>query len=289
MKNTYAVSYKKLSIPCVKQILTAIEKILRKYNKKFFLIGALARDIILELIHERSVYRSTMDIDIAVLLSNWNQYDKIMHALIDSEGFSKTKEKHRLVYSHQTDRVVVDIIPVGDISKPADVITWPPGYEVVMTTIGFDEVYKNAIVIKFNGDLEIKCASLEGLTILKLAAWCDRQREKDAVDLKIILINYFDIYSEEIYEKHFSLIQDPNFDYEKCGARVLGRKIKEIIKDNPRLKGKSVSLLKKETADIDNSRLSLGMRKVFPILRDDDYKANYELLEQLLLGIEEDE
>lgn len=77
MKNTYNISYENLRIPCAKQIFDAIQRTLTKYDKKFFLIGALARDIIIEVIHERHIHRATMDIDIAVLLSNWHQYDEI--------------------------------------------------------------------------------------------------------------------------------------------------------------------------------------------------------------------
>lgn len=48
MKNIYKASYSDLKIPCAEQILEALIRVSGKYKKKFFLIGALARDIILE-------------------------------------------------------------------------------------------------------------------------------------------------------------------------------------------------------------------------------------------------
>ncbi len=241
----------------------------------------------MEVIHGNPVRRATIDIDVAILLSDWHQYDEIMNELVKFEGFKKAREKHRLIYTNNKDQVIVDIIPFGDISRPDDEITWPPEYEIVMTTFGFSEVYKNTIEVKFSDSISIKIASLEGLAILKIAAWSDRKREKDAVDLKIILNSYFDINSDDIYENHPSLIQEPDFDYLKCGARALGRNIEKIIKNNTKLKNKITALLQEEIADIDNSKLSLAMLKVFPIETNNEYKYNYELLTELLKGIQD--
>lgn len=287
MKNTYNVSFKEIKIPHTQEIVEALLRIAEKYHKKFFIIGALARDIILEVIHKNPVHRATLDIDFAILLSNWHQYDEIINDLTALKGFEKAREKHRLIYNGEAGAVVVDILPFGDISKPGGEITWPPEYDTAMTTFGFSEVYENAIDIKFNNRLSVKTASLEGFTILKLVAWSDRKSLKDAVDLRIILDGYFDINADDIYRHHESLIQVPDFNYLECGARVLGRNIAKIIKSNNSLIKKITSILKEEISDVNNSKLAAAMLSTSQIESDEKYKENYRLLTEILSGIQD--
>lgn len=100
-----------------------------------------------------------------------------------------------------------------------------------------------------------------------------------------MLKNYFDINSDEIYNNHLDLIQQEDFDYLKCGARLLGRKLSEIIKTNTRLKTKIIELLDKEILEKDYSKLALAMRLPFSLEDDSEYKTNLELLTELLRGI----
>ncbi|MFC2146255.1 nucleotidyl transferase AbiEii/AbiGii toxin family protein [Acidobacteriota bacterium] len=282
MKNIYKISFNDLNIPNADQIFKSIIRISREYDKNFFLIGALARDILLEAIHKRPVQRATLDIDFGVVLSDWHQYEEIMKGLTALAGFKKARESQRLIYN---DSLFVDIVPFGNIAMPDDEIKWPPDYSIVMSTLGFEEVYEHAIDVKFTNDISIKVTSLEGLVILKLISWSDRESDKDAVDLRIVLKNYFDINSDEIYKNHFDQIQKEDFDYLKCGARVLGRKLSEIIKTNIRLKTKIIELLDKEILEKDYSKLALAMRLSSSIEEDSEYKTNLELLEELLRGI----
>jgi predicted nucleotidyltransferase len=182
---------------------------------------------------------------------------------------------------------LIDIVPCGDIAMPDEEIKWPPDYTTVMSTIGFEEVYKHAIDVEFSDDISIKVASLEGLCILKLIAWGDRGSDKDAVDLKMFLKNYFDIYSDEIYKHHPDLIQKENFHYIKCGTRVLGRKLASIMKANYRLELIIVRLLKQEIGDEEYSKLALAMGLPPSFETDTQYKTNYELLKELLNGIQD--
>jgi len=96
MKNTFNVSFKEIRIPYTKEIIEALLCISEKYKKKFFIIGALARDIILEVIHKNPVHRATLDIDFAILLSNWHQYDEIMNDLTSLKGFKNSTRKTSL-------------------------------------------------------------------------------------------------------------------------------------------------------------------------------------------------
>jgi predicted nucleotidyltransferase len=93
MRNIYKVSLNDLNIPDAYEVFEAISHISRKYNEKFFLIGALARDTVF-IINKQPIQRATLDIDFAVVLSHWHQYDKIMNELAAMAGFEKTREPH---------------------------------------------------------------------------------------------------------------------------------------------------------------------------------------------------
>lgn len=282
MSDIYRLSFSDFNLPGLDNVFRSIVKISEKFDLNFFLIGALARDIILEKIHNRPIYRATKDIDVAVTLSNWNQYEKIFDEFIFSEGFERAKQAQRLIYNNE---LIVDIIPFGDIDIPDNQISWPPDYSTILSTLGFREVYKNTITVQFDNELRLNVASLEGLTILKIIAWNDRNdvSKKDALDIAIILKNYFDVNYEEIYDIYFELIEDPNFDYLKCGARVLGLKINKMLDDSTKLKHRIIQILEKETRDIENSKLAMAMKNSFASVG--DYRLNFELIGELLRGL----
>lgn len=88
--------------------------------------------------------RATSDIDIAILVNNWEEYEIITNELIKTQKFKKTQSIHRFIYS---EKIEVDIIPFGEIAAPNNKIKWPPDYSNIMSMVGFIEVYDNAITI----------------------------------------------------------------------------------------------------------------------------------------------
>jgi len=146
MKNIYKISFNDLNIQNAEQIFKSIVRISRDYDKKFFLIGALARDILLEVIHKRPVQRATLDIDFGVVLSGWHQYEEIMKGLAALSGFKKARESQRLIYN---DSLFIDIVPFGNIAMPDDEIKWPPDYSIVMSTLGFEYFNKSNVFGRF--------------------------------------------------------------------------------------------------------------------------------------------
>lgn len=86
---------------------------------------------------------------------------------------------------------------------------------------------------------EFRVAYLAGIVLLKLVAYDDRpeKRFKDARDIANIIENYFDLQTDLIYEEHNDIfaVDDGALDQlllEEIAAEVLGREIKEIVKDN---------------------------------------------------------
>ena len=67
-------------------IYETIARVADSSGIKYFIVGASARDMILRHGHGIRTIRATVDIDIGVLLSNWNDYKKLSRKILGS-GF----------------------------------------------------------------------------------------------------------------------------------------------------------------------------------------------------------
>jgi len=196
----------------------------------FFIVGALARDFILEHFYGVRSPRRTTDIDLAVKVKSWKQFDDLINAALKSGKFKKQKEKQRLVYN---DNVFIDIVPFGKISDKDLRISWPPEHETVMSVMGFDDVYKFSTTIRLssNPPLEVKIPTLPGLAILKLLSWKDNypERKKDAQDLLFIMLNYEHAgIFDRLYETEVQLLKNEDFDIRAASIKLLGKDMGSI-------------------------------------------------------------
>ena len=64
------------------EILAAIEKTATDVAIPFFVVGATARDIILQHVHDIKPKRATRDIDIGVIIEEWSQFDSLKSQLM---------------------------------------------------------------------------------------------------------------------------------------------------------------------------------------------------------------
>jgi predicted nucleotidyltransferase len=77
-------------------ILIEIEKIAQKRSLSFFIVGATARDIILEHQFNIKPSRATIDIDIGIFVSGWGQFELLKNELLSLGEFRPSKQKQRL-------------------------------------------------------------------------------------------------------------------------------------------------------------------------------------------------
>lgn len=70
-------------------ILSQIQKVDSKERVPFFVVGAAARDILLEGAHGIRSKRATVDIDIAVFLENWTRFNLFKEALTRFPDFEE--------------------------------------------------------------------------------------------------------------------------------------------------------------------------------------------------------
>lgn len=82
----------------------------------FFVIGATARDIVIQEILNTSSRRKTRDLDLAIAVPNWQEFDKIKKNLI-VDGFEKDKDKQQRFYYGDYE---IDIVPYGYVAKDDD-------------------------------------------------------------------------------------------------------------------------------------------------------------------------
>lgn len=225
----------------------------------FFVVGAFARDLILNVVYGIEVKRLTTDIDCGIKVKSWNQFERLKAALSDNGHFKPdSKQQQRLKYD---DRVQIDIVPFGAIEKDG-VIVWPDE-ETVMTALGFDEAFRDLITVRLAEDVEINISSLPGLALMKLIAWNDRrfQYRKDAEDLGLLMRTYLDAGNgDRLFTEHADLLVD-DFDYELASARVLGRDVAALLTE--RSIGQVLGILDEQSGEKNQYPLAAAMRGNF--------------------------
>ena len=250
-------------------------------QSKFYIIGATARDIIMD-IHGIRSSRATHDLDIAVAVVDWEKYQQIENGILNLEGFKKDKkQKQRFIFRGL---YFLDMVPFGDIMKSDDKIFWPPEEEIAMSVLGFSEIYNSTNEIVVDDKLILNIASLAGIFILKVVAWNDRHSisNKDADDIAFIILNYFSISEDRIVEEHYDLYDYDGFTINTAGSRLLGRDIAIILKDYPSTKQKLLNILNAEINLKEESKL---INQILETNRIFKFEETLKCLRNLVYGL----
>ena len=248
----------KVSSEHVKAI-SEIKKVADALGIKFFVIGATARDFVLNCLYGIKAPRMTLDIDFGIEIKDWESYAKIEKELMRSGRFKQLKEKHRFVF----DDTMIDIIPFGDISNNENQISWPPEYSVIMSVSGFEEAYQHATPIILNQDpyLEIQVPTLPGLAVLKMLSWKHSypERQKDAEDLLFIINNYehTDIM-DNLFSERVDILESEAFDYKMASIRILGQDMAKICNPDTLAEVKTIFMM--ETSETSQFHLITHMK-----------------------------
>jgi len=132
--------------PDVLEIYETISIAALKENIHFFIIGASARDLILEYGYNIKAGRITQDIDVAIKVSSWDEFEKLKSALIKTGKMNPTQSPHRMKY--EPNGFYIDIIPFGSIEDDKHLITWPFDHSVSLNVIGFQDALNNAQIVR---------------------------------------------------------------------------------------------------------------------------------------------
>lgn len=265
------------------ETLTLVTTVAEDLQIPAFIVGATARDIILEYVYQAGIRRATDDIDFGVAVENWEQYEKLKSALIATEKFrADNKMEQRLWQGRGINEMKIDLVPYGGIESPVGTVTFPPT-EFEMNTKGFAEAYQNSLKLKINDNAPIRIVSLPGLVILKFVAYDDRpfERQTDLQDIWYVMSNYLDAGNEDRLYEDSDLLADENFNFRTVGARLLGRDIAKILNEQ------TEKIILKHLSDDENS----GLIRISEIVNfrerrlSDNLNETIEMFQELRRGI----
>lgn len=267
------------------KVLKSIKDVAESLDIPFFLVGAFAREIIFEYIHQIPSPRITEDIDIGVEVASWEEFQRLRTTLLDRKILTETKAPHHFIAIESS--MIVDILPYGGISGESKKISWPPDHDMVMSMLGFEEAFRSALTVRLSLKpvLDILIPSVPALAILKLISWNDAypSRERDAQDLLFILENYDATGIEaQLYDAYIPLLTEEEYDTRLASVRLLGRDIAHLCR--PETLTTLTTILNRETDEDQGFRLLTQMLKgnSFQGVK---FDAAMQLLEKLLQGI----
>ena len=219
------ISSEKIGNPLLVELLRKLTDSFSKMDKEFYVIGATARDIIMQQLLDTASRRRTRDLDIAIAIPDWDTFEQVKQNLI-ADGFEKSRDMQQRFYYGEYE---LDIVPYGVVAKEDDNIYWPPEEVVAMSVKGFDEVLSEAIMVSIDDEFKVKIASLHGLFLLKFNAWLDRNAKtgKDAEDMSFILFNYFMANLDR--EIHQEVYDWENFDEYIVGGYWLAHDLVALL------------------------------------------------------------
>jgi predicted nucleotidyltransferase len=252
----------------------------------FFVVGASARDFILEHCYGIKPRRMTKDIDLGVEIADWEQFNQLKASLIATNKFSSDENEPQRFHCES---VIVDIVPFGAITDENKRISWPPEHEIFMSMFGFKEAYEYSITVKLSSDPEIniKLATLPGLAVMKIISWKEKypERKRDAEDLLLIMQKYEDAgNSERLYREEQGLLQEEHFDTRLASIRLLGRDMAKIA--DPDTFRTVKTILDSETGEQPQYRLVTDMIRS-ALMFDENFEQILLQLEKLREGFKE--
>lgn len=282
MSNTYKVDYKQIRQNSqIAQMLDSLERGFTKFGIDFYLVGAVARDVWMNAINDKTPRRTTKDIDFAVFIKSVETYDELKEYLINNEDFVPYKNNDFVLIWNG--HLQVDLLPFGNIEDADGKVSTNGVGLASISLVGFREIYEYGLPELILEDRHtFKFCTLPGIVLLKLIAWDDRPeiRMSDIKDISDILKHFFDMYDEEIYNNHIDLFMDENDNLNYIAAQVLGREIKKITHKNHELYQRVNAILERNTASFENSPMAQIMVTYF----DNTVKENVILLQYVLKG-----
>lgn len=254
----YRISREDLPNSLLANTMKALYVAYSEIGADVYVVGATARDIGLMLLNVGRAPRRTLDLDVAVLLTQWKEYDHLKEILIQN-GFKKAREKQKFHYNPEDSNLVyeVDIVPFGEIAQN-DEIAWPPEGDPVISVKCFSDVMGRADTVFVDDDFHFKIAPLSGQWLIKLETWYDRHLRtgKDAADMVFLLENAYisflqvsDTLPDEVS------IEAETFDLTVAGAEWIASDIAKMLSDQNRRIYADL-LLKEVSAGVESALLN---------------------------------
>ena len=171
-----------------------------------------------------AIRRATTDVDFGIEVDSWATFEKLKEVLL-TQNFETSKDEQRL---YDSNGIAVDIVPFGALEDKNANIQWPPKGDIEMNVLGFKEAHDNSIKVTIQQEpkVEIPVATSQGLALLKVISWSERDagiRKRDALDFSYLLENYEKI--PEVRERVFDideLMEKYDWELTFASAHLLG-------------------------------------------------------------------
>jgi predicted nucleotidyltransferase len=138
--------------PITIEILREVAAAAEAEGIEHMLVGATARDVLLTHVFGLEVRRATHDVDFAVAVKDWEQFEALRAGLLARKTFKEGGgAKQRLYYKGETGEYDyhIDLVPFGAISKGSNEIAWPPDLKTIMNVAGYEDVLAAAELVEF--------------------------------------------------------------------------------------------------------------------------------------------
>lgn len=212
--------------------LEALGKVMESLQLDMYVVGALARDIAMEILEMPPSPRRTADLDVAIALKDWSQFDLLKEHLLKN-NFTKGKPKQRFYYkgTDGNNDYEIDIVPFGELEAD-EKVAWPPEGNPEMSVKCFKDVMSVADTVIIDDAITLKMATLSGQFLIKFDTWLDRHllTDKDAADILYIMDNFYLAYvsfkqlvPDEVQET------SENFDLLNGGARWIACEMRDFL------------------------------------------------------------
>lgn len=251
MSDTSNLTHRDLAIPYFLDVFQIVDEVMKANKAPYYLIGVNATD--LQLLKEGvKPTRGTKDIDFAVMVSSFQDYEKIKADII-ARGFNQVKDPFTLY--HPTYNAAIDLLPFGQIEE-SDTNNFEER-EIIMNVLGFKETLAEPSIILLDDVLVVEVPPLHGMVVLKLIAWSDRPeiRANDLEDIYRIVKHYYDVVGEAIFDEYADLLEIDPFDEKLIAARVMGRRISPILKKSVKLKDRVMLVLQENITEAGKSSI----------------------------------
>ena len=212
--------------------LCALSKVMNDLQLEVFIVGALARDIAMEILKMPPSPRRTADLDVAITLKDWSQFELLKEHLLKNH-FIKGEPKQRFYYQGEdgNNDYEIDIVPFGELEAD-EKVAWPPEGNPEMSVKCFKDVMNIADTVVIDDAITIKMAPLSGQFLIKFDTWLDRHllTDKDASDMLYIMDSFYLAYVTFKQPVPDDVEEDSeDFDLLKGGAKWIACEMREFL------------------------------------------------------------
>lgn len=203
-------------------------------NIPWLMVGATARVLLLEKLYGWEPGVRTEDIDFAVQVADWKQYEALCNRLASSGSFRPMQKPAKRFATDQ--KLVFDLVPYGGVEEGIKQVYWPPHKDELMTVRGFSSANEDAVKMMVNSKIDVPVISPRGLVALKLFAWEERHHQhpgRDAKDLAYVFKNCNQLYPPDVlHAEHEEALERNDYDPNLAAISVIGEAVKDLLEQD---------------------------------------------------------